>query len=151
MQNTAAFAVAALDDTLAAVDTFVVVENVVADTAAADSVSGIVVGSSVVAHSIAAPGIADTVAVGVYLHPCKRGPLLWTVCRSALLCSSRSPELLPLGFPDVEAPRVLLQSHLSFDAFGQTSELPCLWFQANTPSLLGCSDSFQSQEDPCPS
>lgn len=151
MQNNAAFAVAALDDTLAAADTIAVVENAAAHTAAADNVCGIVVGSSVVARSIAAPGIADTVAVGVYLHPCKRGPLLWTVCRSALLSSSQSPELLPLGFPDAEAPRVQLQSHPSFDAFGQTSELPCLWFQANTPSLLGCSDSFRSQEDPCPS
>lgn len=116
MQNNAAFAVAALDGTLAAADTF----------AAADNVSDTVVGSSVVARSIAAPGIADTVAVGVYLHPCKRGPLLWTACRSALLSSSQSPELLPLGFPDAEAPHVQLQSHPSFDAFGRTSELPCL-------------------------
>lgn len=64
-------------------DTFAVAGNAAVHTAAADTVFRIVVCSSVAARNTAAPGIAGTVAavglVGACLHPCKYGPLLWTV------------------------------------------------------------------------
>lgn len=101
MLNSAAFVVAH-DDILAAADTFAAAADIaVVHTAAADTVVGIAVGaagSSVVAHSTAALDIAGTVVavgfVGVYLHPYKHGPRLWTACRSALLSFFQPPPLL---------------------------------------------------------
>lgn len=108
MSNSVAFAVA-LDDILAVADTFAVADNAFVHTAAAAvDIVGIVAavgtvaavgivaaaGSSVVAHSTVVLDIAGTVVgfVGVYLHPCKRGPLLWPACRSA-----PSPSFQPLA------------------------------------------------------
>lgn len=112
MSNSVAFAVA-LDDILAVADTFVVADNSFVHTAAAVDIVGIVVaavgtvaavgivaaaaGSSVVAHSTVVLDIAGTVVgfAGVYLHPCKRGPLLWTACKIAPSPSFQPPALPP--------------------------------------------------------
>lgn len=102
MQCNAAFAVA-VDDSLAAVDTLVV-DNSVAHTDFADTAADIAaaVGSSVVAHSTVVLDIAGTAVVGfvgVYLHPCKHGSLLWTACKSVPLASFQFPALLPQESP----------------------------------------------------
>lgn len=111
MQHSAALVVA-LDDILAAADTFAVVDNAVAhvaDTAvhivAAAAVAAAPVGNSVVAHSTVVPDIAGTVAavdfVDVYLRPCIPGSLLWTARTSAPLPSFQPPALLPQESPGV--------------------------------------------------
>lgn len=105
----------------AAADTFAV-ENAAAHTA--DAVFGIAVGSSAVAHSTAARDIAGAVVavefVGVHLHPCRRGSLLWTGCRSGQLASFQLPEGLPLGFPGAGARHAQQLSHPSFASAGRT-------------------------------
>lgn len=62
----------------------------------------VVAGSSVaVARSTAVLGIAGTADgfAGVYLHPCKPGPLLQTAYRSAPLSSFHCPALPPQRSP----------------------------------------------------
>lgn len=96
--NSAAFSV--VPDILAVVDTFAVADSDFVHTAVVDIAADIAaaVGSSVVvARSTAVLGTAGTAVgfVGACLHPCKRGPLLWTACRNAPLFSFRPPALLP--------------------------------------------------------
>lgn len=145
-QNSVEFA--AVDDNLAAVDTFVV-DSAVVHIAAADTVAGIAVGNAAAAGIAAAAvgstavlGTAGTVAaavdfVVVYSHPCRHDPLLWTACVRVPLYALQLPAQTPQESLAALALRVQQKFHPSSGVAGQTLRHPCPWFQVNIPSPLG--------------